>query len=602
MNFGSLYIRLQPSLLSAENRKQLGQRFRHGSPASAPVENALPERSTWQCVRLFECGTLRGATKRLNRAACEGDDRAARHYLKIVRDPNESSEADKPPPLVNATTGGFASIVRRLLQDPRTDPNQPHPVTGKTALAAAVANGDADLVSEFLADRRTDPNLPNARTGRTPLATAAAMGEDELVRALLAARTGRLAFPDVPDSGGHTPLTLAAKHLHLDVIRLMTQDPTVDVDRRVDGEPVLVSVVKATQDPDGAPKRARAIEYLRMAGAKVNEADDNGHTALDIAIANNDAAAVCALCAPMDDLLARHEGEGSRAFGSVVDLSRIRMPLAEAAAAGQVQMLDALLQHPGVTPKFIDEALCLLDDGSPGPDDLTPDDRLESALRGRRWNEVRARLTLAPPELKATWRQRLATAFVQALEHERWADAVELTGLASMEVCARALAHLEPEARVRAVKLMAVEASNTPADDDPAKIAAAWQAPLQHIADSRGELTFDEFNRLVDTVEQAARENVGERHPRFYVALAYVDGRLRTSCSRVSPHEDTPRAWFQTLGVWPDTTTRTEINKIYKKLALRCHPDKNDPDTTKQFQLLSHAYDRARIERNDLFL
>lgn len=56
--------------------------------------------------------------------------------------------------------------------------------------------------------------------------------------------------------------------------------------------------------------------------------------------------------------------------------------------------------------------------------------------------------------------------------------------------------------------------------------------------------------------------------------------------------------YYELLGVARDAEQK-EIEKAYKKTALRLHPDKNkDRDTTEEFQALSEAY-KTLVDKNE---
>ncbi|HEX6705295.1 MAG TPA: ankyrin repeat domain-containing protein [Albitalea sp.] len=585
MNFLGRYdIRFQPSVLSTDNLKQLTSRFRHGHAGSAPVRRPELERSAWQCVRLFAIDRFnKSALVTASRERRVDDVRALLQDPRI--DPNHVDPKTGMTALAMATANGDTDIIKVLLQDERTDLNHVDPTTGMTALAVAAAMGETDVIKVLLEDERTDPNrqivqgtnavrrdqgmtesLTKAQPGMTPLAIAAMKGDEQSVRALLEHRKDNIVWLDIADATGHTPLSHAATQGRVAVLRVLAQEQLINVDQCPEGEPILVHVVRAAKRFDSEAELAEAIEYLRMAGAKVDQSNADNQTALDIAIANNDVAAVRALCVPMEDLLARHEGVRSRVqYGSVVNLHRAngtQTPISAALARG-TEMLDALFEHPDIQESYVDELVRAAI--ARGEVDMAR--RLldcETLERGQETREERLTRHFkslldedpASPEVV----ECLLAECHDAIAEERWADAFEFTRLLP-----------------------------------PVPAAQAWQGFLQEVADKNVELLFEEFDDLLNAVEKAAREGSHENDPRVCIDLSYESDGVKVFTTHFIGLPDERRAWFRELGVWPGKTTRDEIDHNYQK---RVEEARLDPH---RVEVLTDAYARAQIVRRDLY-
>jgi ankyrin repeat protein len=618
LNVGNYYIRLQPSLLGSENRKQLVQRFRHVFSNSAPVEKFTLERSAWHCARIFKCGSHDKAAEKLNRAAEEGNASKVQHYSTIVPDPVAVSDS-KAKLLVNQAAAGLAADVERLLEDLCADPNQTHPLTGETALTAAAAKGHGEVIEALLADGRTNPNMPSSTTGKTPLCTAAENGQSAALASLLAHRKhGFVVWPDVPDDNGHTPLTLAAKRVHPEVIKLLAQHPLVEVNRVVNGEPPLVSVAKAAASVDD---RAKAIEYLRLAGADLNLGDADGNTALDIAIANNDTAAVRALCAPIDELHDKHDQDGWRVqLGTAVNLQRTkpngRTPVEEAVLMGHADVIEALL----------DLDLKMLGAQPLGED---PQSERMAALRKQRMAEHGESLLAIGHTQLTLAAKRAHPEVIKVLAKHPLVDVNRVVnGEPPLVSVAKAAASVDDPLRcAKAIEYLRLAGAdlnlgdadgNTALDiaiaNNDAAAVRALCAPIDELHDKHGQ---DGWLVQVGTAVNLQRTNANGRTPVEEAVLmghadvieALLDLDLKMLGAqplgedpqsermaalrkqRMAAHVESflakggfPKAWVQ----WLRNTTQEEINQNYKESGW--DPDKNHVD----------VYARELIDQRDL--
>eukprot|EP01083_Nonionella_stella_P019383 53884_1 len=105
----------------------------------------------------------------------------------------------------------FRHGIRRLFTT-HEDDEQKVNIEGRTVLHRAAYEGSVDVVQRLLQNPRIDVNQPD-HIGRTPLIIAARNGHFEVVRCLL----------------GETPLYIAASNGSIDIVRLLLASPTIDV-------------------------------------------------------------------------------------------------------------------------------------------------------------------------------------------------------------------------------------------------------------------------------------------------------------------------------------------------------------------------------------
>jgi ankyrin repeat protein len=191
--------------------------------------------------------------------------------------------ADGTSALTLAAFSGNSDVARALI-DAGADVNAAR--SGYSALHAAVLRGDLATVRALIA-RRADVNarmtkgspvrrfgsqwaLPTPLVGGTPLLVAAGYLEVDILRALVEAG----ADPSVSVTGGVTPLTAAA-----------------GADLQLEARPSdLVRFHIVDNDTPEVPRPekdiAAAAALLIAAGAHVNQATDDGNTALHVAAAS----------------------------------------------------------------------------------------------------------------------------------------------------------------------------------------------------------------------------------------------------------------------------------------------------------------------------
>ncbi len=149
-------------------------------------------------------------------------------------------------------------------------------LAGATALFLA-ADGDHAQVAQRLIERGADVKLAG-RSGVTPVAAAAYRGNDAIVEALL----DHGADERAADETGKPPIVYAAAGARLDIVkRLLARN--IDINARY---PHDLNLLMWASGPDESVAEAQAIKvasYLLEAGARIDDRDTRGRTALMIA-------------------------------------------------------------------------------------------------------------------------------------------------------------------------------------------------------------------------------------------------------------------------------------------------------------------------------
>jgi ankyrin repeat protein len=197
-------------------------------------------------------------------------------------------------PLSRAARSGHLEMADLLLA--RGAPIDARNLAGATALYFA-AEGGHTAVAQRLIERGADVNLAG-RSGISPLAAAAYGGNDAIVAALLA----RGADERAPDQTGKPPIVYAAAKARLDVVRhLLARN--IDINARYPND---LTLLMWASGPDEKAPEAQAIEVVSSlldAGARIDDRDDRGRTALMIAAEGGHAGIV--------DLLLRRGADAS---------------------------------------------------------------------------------------------------------------------------------------------------------------------------------------------------------------------------------------------------------------------------------------------------
>jgi uncharacterized protein len=177
-------------------------------------------------------------------------------------------------PLSHAARFGHLPMVDLLLA--RGAPLDARNLAGATALFAAVER-DQTAVAQRLIEHGADVNF-TGRSGVSPISAAAYMGNDTIVEALLAHGADERA----PDETGKPPIVYAAARAKAEVVkRLLARH--VDINARYPND---LTLLMWACGPDEATPEAQAIKlvaYLLDAGARIDDRDARGRTALMIA-------------------------------------------------------------------------------------------------------------------------------------------------------------------------------------------------------------------------------------------------------------------------------------------------------------------------------
>ena len=140
-------------------------------------------------------------------------------------------------------------------------------------------------------DRGADVNL-TGRSGASPVAAAAYAGRHMVVKMLLA----RGADGRKPDATGKPPVVYAAAGGQLGIVKqLLALD--IDVNTRYANDLTLLMWASGPDEFVAEAQAHEIVAYLLVAGAKIDDRDARGRTALMIAAEGNHPAIVKALLA-----------------------------------------------------------------------------------------------------------------------------------------------------------------------------------------------------------------------------------------------------------------------------------------------------------------
>lgn len=150
------------------------------------------------------------------RAVQIDDPNTVKTLLAAGVDPNQPNPVGGEPALVLAVREGSMRVFRALLDVPGIQVDAPA-LNGNTALMMAAFKHNQPA-AEALLTRGAAVNRP----GWTPLHYAAASG-DEAIALLLIKRGARVDAVSPPASGGMTPLMMAAREGHPDMVAFLTE-------------------------------------------------------------------------------------------------------------------------------------------------------------------------------------------------------------------------------------------------------------------------------------------------------------------------------------------------------------------------------------------
>src|SRR6266852_2140935 len=139
------------------------------------------------------------------------------------------------------------------------------------------AEGGHTPVAQRLIERGADVKLAG-RSRISPVAAAAYAGNDAIVEALLAAG----ADPRAPDETGKPPIVYAAAGAQLDIVkRLLAKN--IDINARYPNDLTLLMWASGPDEKAPEAQAVKVVSYLLDAGARIDDRDDRGRTALMIA-------------------------------------------------------------------------------------------------------------------------------------------------------------------------------------------------------------------------------------------------------------------------------------------------------------------------------
>jgi len=148
--------------------------------------------------------------------AVQMDDAAAvKALLAKGVDPNQQNPVGGEPALVLAAREGSMRVLQVLLDHPAIQLDAPA-INGNTALMMAAFKRNRPA-AEALVARGAAVNRP----GWTPLHYAAASGDEDIAR-LLIKRGAKVDAVSPPASGSYTPLMMAAREGHPDMVDFLT--------------------------------------------------------------------------------------------------------------------------------------------------------------------------------------------------------------------------------------------------------------------------------------------------------------------------------------------------------------------------------------------
>jgi ankyrin repeat protein len=150
------------------------------------------------------------------RAVQIDDPGAVKSLLAAGVNPNMQNPVGGEPALVIAAREGSMRVLQALLDSPGIQVDATA-LNGNTALMMAAFKRNRAAAEALLA-RGAAVNRP----GWTPLHYAAASGDEDIAR-LLIKRGAKIDAVSPPASGAYTPLMMAAREAHPDMVAFLTQ-------------------------------------------------------------------------------------------------------------------------------------------------------------------------------------------------------------------------------------------------------------------------------------------------------------------------------------------------------------------------------------------
>ena len=225
-------------------------------------------------------GTDGGAAKSeaghmLRLAAVSGDADGVRDALAAGADPNDADVLEGNTALYEAARKGYHEVVRVLMDEAEeicgmtADPEQIN-LLGLLPMQEAVRMGHAGVVRELMrAGVKTQDVAHGGKSSMDALIEAANWGHSGTVEALL---EDPFQNPDVENTLGETPVMMAARAGHAEVVRALAHGNANVNHRASNGSTALM--IAANEN------RYDVVRYLIAHRAQVNDADEHGATAL----------------------------------------------------------------------------------------------------------------------------------------------------------------------------------------------------------------------------------------------------------------------------------------------------------------------------------
>ena len=220
-------------------------------------------------------------------------------------------------PLSRAAASGQAELVALFLE--RGAAIDATSIDGSTALYQAAETGRLPIVRQ-LVEGGANFRLPG-RTGITPLAAAAYMGSEPIVELLIE----KGADPNAVDNTQKTAIVYAAGKGFSGIVRLLL-DHGVDVNARYGHDLTALMWTAGYTAEAGVNDVVKVLTLLVERGARLDDQDDRGRTALMIAAELNHEAAVDLLLGRGADKTLRDK-QGKTA-GDLTSLTALREKLA----------------------------------------------------------------------------------------------------------------------------------------------------------------------------------------------------------------------------------------------------------------------------------
>lgn len=243
-----------------------------------PASNALANKRACQELDQRYAQIARGASPvEINNLLFQATDKRCEDVARRLLEAGASLEArDRfgAKPLSHAAVVGDAKLVALFLE--HGAPIDARNLDHSTALYKAAENGRLAIV-ELLVERGANADLPG-RSGITPLAAAAYMGSTPIVQFLL----DKGADPNWLDATQKTAIVYAVGRGFPEVVRVLL-DEGVDVNARYGHNLTALMWAAGYSSEAGVKDMMKVIELLIERGARLDDQDDRGRSALMIA-------------------------------------------------------------------------------------------------------------------------------------------------------------------------------------------------------------------------------------------------------------------------------------------------------------------------------